>query len=281
MRAPVLVSMVTLGLAAGACAKSSGDASVLPPADLAASGAQFDPNEIVDLGSFTDSEAFAASDVAAFFSHTPYGGASFLATYDSNGVAAADAVATAAAKYTLNPLVFLARAEMDQGLIAASTYPSDPARVEYVFGCGCDGAGTCDPDYAGFDVQVDCLGAALRDDLDDITANGQTPGGWAPMVATVTIDGVTVTPDDASTAALYQYTPVVAVGQPGGNWLFWNIWQSYASALGYAGPVATTPGGAQTRRTLVGRCGEFARLAQKSMPVGITSESCSISGISR
>ena len=262
MRPLVLVStasVVTLGVAAGACSKSSGDASVLQPADLAANGAPFDPNEIVDLGSFTDSDAFAAPDVAAFLSHTPYGGASFLATYDSNGIAADDAVVTAAAKYTLNPLVFLVRAEMDQGLIAASTYPSDPARVEYVFGCGCDGEGSCDPDYAGFDVQVDCFGAALRDDLDDIMANGQTPGGWAPMVATVTIDGVTVSPDDASTAALYQYTPVVAVGQAGGSWLFWNIWQIYAGALGYAGPTDVTPRGASMRPPSIAVHGSMTR----------------------
>ncbi len=201
-------------------------------------------NEIVDLGSFTDSEALDATAVGDFLARTPYGYPSFLATYDSNGVAAADAIATAAAKYTLNPLVFLTRAEMDQGLVGASSYPSTPSRVEYVFGCGCDGEGNCDPAYAGFDVQVDCLGASLRVDLDAITKNGQTPGGWAPMVSLQSVDGVTVIPQDASTAALYQYTPVVAVGQPGGNWLFWNIWNNYAGAVGYAGPVGTMPGGA-------------------------------------
>ena len=49
-----------------------------------------------------------------------------------------------------------------------------------------------------------------------------------------------VTPADDSTAALYQYTPLVAVGQAGGNWLFWNLWQGFASALGYTPPDGGT-----------------------------------------
>jgi hypothetical protein len=51
---------------------------------------------------------------------------------------------------------------------------------------------------------------------------------------------VSVTPADASTAALYEYTPVVAVGQAGGNWLFWNLWQAYAAAINYSPPPGFT-----------------------------------------
>ena len=43
-------------------------------------------------------------------------------------------------------------------------------------------------------------------------------------------------------AALYQYTPVVAVGQAGGNWLFWNLWRKYAAFLGYGGTKSAPPG---------------------------------------
>jgi hypothetical protein len=90
--------------------------------------------------------------------------------------------------------------------------------------------------YAGFDVQVDCLAGTLRDALDQVAATGQTAGGWGPGVDAVTADGVHVTPQDDSTAALYQYTPVVAVGHAGGNWLFWNLWQHYAAYIGYTAP---------------------------------------------
>jgi hypothetical protein len=42
-----------------------------------------------------------------------------------------------------------------------------------------------------------------------------------------------VLPANRSSAILYTYTPWVLPGK-GGNWLFWNVWRRYASALGYA-----------------------------------------------
>jgi hypothetical protein len=241
VKRPARTALALLALAAG-CTKQ-GDDSVLSSLDLTATGGAFDPNEIVDPASMQDAGALDGPGVEAFLQQTPYGSSSFLASYASNGVAASDAIAAAAARYALNPLVFLVRAEMDQGLVASSGYPSPSSRVEYAFGCGCVGPGSCDPSYAGFDRQVDCLGAALRDSLDAVAATGKTENGWGPGVTSTTIDGVNVTPADDSTAALYQYTPVVAVGKPGGNWLFWNLWNAYARALGYAPPgfpTATT-----------------------------------------
>lgn len=228
---------------APACHESGGASPVLQPDDLQENdGGSFDPNEILDPDSMQDQQALDESSIEQFLQHTPYGPPSFLATYASHGLTAAAAVAQVAQKYALNPLVLLVRAEMDQGLLGAQYYPAPPSRVEYAFGCGCSAPGQCDADYAGFDVQVDCLGAALRASLEQIRAGGTTDGGWGPNVTSTTLDDQQVTPADASTAALYQYTPLVAVGQPGGNWLFWNIWQNYANALGYAPPPSGTTG---------------------------------------
>jgi hypothetical protein len=213
------------------CAKSTSEHTFLQAEDLqTADGVQFDPNEIVDVGSFTDAITLDATSVQRFLAHTPYNRPSFLETYQSSGVRASDAILAAAQKYKLNPLVFLVRAEMDQGLIGEQFYPQPPTRVEYAFGCGCPGVGACEPRLAGFDVQVDCLARQLRASLDAIAANGATAGGWAPNKTSTTIDGVNVTPADASTAALYQYTPKVSKGSSG-NWLFWNVWQNYAAAM--------------------------------------------------
>lgn len=225
-----------------ACSKSPGETSVLQASDLQANGASFDPDEIVDSASFQDQGALDEAAVLAFLQKTPYGSSSFLATYMSNGVSAAQAIALASERYVLNPLVFLVRAQMDDGLVGSQTYPSPSTRVEYAFGCGCIGPGQCDAAYAGFDVQVDCVGAALRESLDAVAATGRTDGGWGPGVNGTTLDGVAVTPKDDSTAALYQYTPVVAVGQAGGNWLFWNLWRKYASFAGYGGAKSTPQG---------------------------------------
>ena len=76
---------------------------------------------------------------------------------------------------------------------------------------------------------------------DEVKANGVTSGGWGPGKESTTIDGQKVTPADDSTAALYQYTPVVGAGKSA-NWLFWNIWQKYATYLDYQAPLGTTGG---------------------------------------
>jgi hypothetical protein len=229
-----------VGLFAAACTKSAGESSILQASDLQTDGMPFDANEILDSASMQDQQALAQADIAAFLQRPPYGAPSFLSSYVSNGLGAAAAIAQAARRYALNPLVLLVRAQMDEGLIGAQVYPQPASRVEYVFGCGCAAPGVCDPAYAGFDVQVDCLGAALRDSLDQIAIHGSTAGGWGPGTTATTRDSYQVTPQDESTAALYEYTPVVAVGQAGGNWLFWNLWQKYAAAINYGPPTGVT-----------------------------------------
>jgi hypothetical protein len=224
-----------------ACSKSAGEFSLLQSQDLVANPAPFDASEIVAASSMQDQQGLLLAEVQAFLHRPPYGPPSFLADYSSNGLSAAEAIVVAAQKYALNPITFLVRAQMDQGLVGTTNYPLPGDRVEFAFGCGCQGPSSCDETYAGFDVQVDCLASALRDSLDQVAASGATDGGWGPRKTSTTRDKVPVTPQDDSTAALYQYTPVVAEGQPGGNWLFWNLWQNYAMALGYAAPLSSTP----------------------------------------
>ena len=233
-----LAVALALGAAVGpvACAKGNDASTVIPAQDLVSYGGSFDPDEILAPAPMQDALALDTTAVQGFLQSTPYGTASFLASYSSNGVPAAQAISAAAQRYALNPLVLLVHAEMDQGLVAATTYPSPPARVDYAFGCGCSAPGQCDPTYAGFDVQVGCLASTLRDALEQVAANGATDGGWGPGMASSSLDGVAVTPADDSTAALYQYTPVVAVGKTGGTWLFWNLWGAFAGALGYSAP---------------------------------------------
>src|SRR5258706_5613827 len=144
-----------------ACAKAASEHTYLQAEDLA-SGPGFDKNSIVETPAFVDALAFDAAQLQRFFGRTPYNRSSFLSTYQSNGLRASDAIVRAAQTYQLNPLVFLVRAEMDQGLLGEQFYPSPPSRVEYAFGCGCDGKGKCDPKLAGFDVQVECLARQLR-----------------------------------------------------------------------------------------------------------------------
>jgi len=240
-------TLVTLALVASC---SSSPDWVWPPADFAVQGATFDPNTLIDqTASLTDPTSLPTEAlIQSFLQQSPYGGSSFLATYASNGVSAAGAMATSANAYQINPLLFLVRAEMDQALVSSPTYPEPAARVEYAFGCGCDvtpsetnPSPTCDPSLAGFDKQVDCLARTMRSYLDAVCgASAATPGGWAEGVTTTTNDGVPVTPANQATAALYQYTPLVLPGLTGGNWFFWNIYQDYAGVVGYPGATIQT-----------------------------------------
>lgn len=232
-------------LALASC--SSGPSWVWPADDFQDEGATFDPNTLIDsTASLTDpfSLPFATS-VQSFLTQTPYGPESFLATYASNGVSASAAINNAATAYQLNPLLFLVRAEIDQALISQTTYPSPASRVEYAFGCGCDvipspanPSPRCDPAFAGFDKQVDCLGRTMRSYLDSACGTAQeTAGGWASGNPSTTADGVSVTPSNEATAALYQYAPLVDVGVQGGNWFFWNVYQVYANFTSYPGAI--------------------------------------------
>jgi hypothetical protein len=260
-----------------ACSSSSAPASPSPSYDLTPAAGSFNPNEIVDLASFTDATGIVETDIQAFLEATPYGQTSFLSTYSSNGIRADDALMQAASRYTLNPLVFLVAAEQAQGLVSIPVYPADPSRVEYVFNCGCATAqASCDPLQAGFDVQVDCLANQLRQSLDAVAASGHTAGGWGPGAASLTLDGVHVTPVDASTAALYEYTPEVDAGKTGGTWLFWNLWQKYAAALKYAGggAVVSPTASIGDACTASGECGYAGGVCATNYPGGLCTASC-------
>jgi hypothetical protein len=239
----LVVAFVAMMASSVAC--SSAPDWVWPPADFAAQGNTFDPNTLIDsTASLTDTTSLPdVPTTQSFLLQTPYGGASFLATYASNGVTASQAIINASATYQINPLVLVARAEMDQALISETTYPTPAARVEYAFGCGCDvmpspanPSPTCDPSLAGFDKQVECLAGTIRNYLDSVCGTaGATAGGWAEGTTQTTLDGVAVTPANEATAALYQYTPLVLQSMVGGNWFLWNVYQEYAQAIAYPG----------------------------------------------
>jgi hypothetical protein len=230
-----VVALALVAAVVTACAKEATEDTVLQRDDLVAVGGGFDKNQIIDKDSFEDSRGIDEVALQKFLSKTIYQRPTFLETYQSNGIRAIDAIQRSASQHRLNPLLFLVRAQIDQGLVGEQFYPLPPERVEYVFRCGCY-SGTCNAAYAGFDRQVDCLARQFRQYLDEIEANGTTSGGWGPDKEMTTLDGERVKPTDAATAALYQFSPVVGVGKRG-NWLFWNLWFKYAKAMEYAGPV--------------------------------------------
>lgn len=275
-----LFALVALGglVAEGGCS-SEPDLGVLKEADLKAVAgveAKFDRNAIVDSASLKDVDGIDAAVIQRLFRRTPYDRPSFLETYQSNGVRASDAVARAARTYRINPLFFLVKAQIAQGLLGESNYPFPPERVEYVFRCGCQYAGSCAPLLAGFDKQVDCLGRQLRASLDAIARDGLTASSWGPDKTSTTLDGLKVTPASDATAALYDLNPYVLEGKAGGNWLFWNVWNLYASKTDYAGPIGGAPGGAWIGEACDadGTCGFPNATCATNYPQGLCTTSC-------
>lgn len=240
----VALSLLVFALSA-ACSKTE-DRGVLQEKDFEKPEgleASFDRNRILDTAAFVDDLAVDAPIIQKFLHKTSYARASFLETYQSNGVRAADAIAKAARTYRINPIVFLVYAQAMQGLVGEQNYPFPPERVEFVFRCGCLQGSNCVAELAGFDRQVDCLGRSLRVALDAVLNKGTTTAGWGLDTTSLTLDGLKVTPTTEATAAFYDRTPRVAEGEAGGTWILWNIYNAYALAMDYAGPVGGGLGG--------------------------------------
>jgi hypothetical protein len=279
-RAASLIAAFGLFGALSPACSSDEDHGVLQDADLEEPedfDGEFDRNSILDDATFTDAEALDVVLVRKFLHDTPYDRPSFLETYQSNGVQAADAIARAARTYRINPIVFLVYAETAQGLVGSVDYPFPPNRVEYVFGCGCLSKDDCLPALAGFDRQVDCLGRMLRTALDEATgADGVTASGWGVDQTSATLDGLKVTPDSNATAAIYDHTPIVNEGKAGGSWLFWNVWQRYAITADYAGPIGGPEGGAWVGDgcTASTGCGFENATCATNYPGGLCTTSC-------
>lgn len=231
-----------------ACSKDEPEPTFLRPEDLSADGGfgamVFDPNNIVDTASFTDTIGVDVTMLQRFFQRTPYGMPSFLETFQSNGVRASESLVRAASVYRLNPLVLLVYLQALTGLVAERYYPIDaPNRVEYAFACGCSRAGECEPRLAGLDVQIECVAHRLRAALDDVAATGQTASGFGPGRTSTTLDGLPVTPANEATAAIYDLTPTLGEGASGA-WLFWSVWQVYAAHISYFGSSGGSGGSA-------------------------------------
>jgi hypothetical protein len=266
--------------ASGAACKEEEDRGILQDADFKVpEGLEFpfDRNTIVTTASLIDVDGIDGAAIQKFLHKTPYDRASFLETYQSNGVRASDAIARAARTYRINPLVFLVEAQTTEGLLGEANYPFPPERVEYVFRCGClEGGNNCLPELAGFDRQVDCLGRKYRVAVDQIVQNEQTARGWGKDKTSLTLDNVKVTPTTEGTAAVYDHRPRVADGEAGGTWVFWNVWNVYATAIDYAGPIGGANGGGWIgdRCASATGCGFERATCATNYPGGLCTTAC-------
>lgn len=200
------------------------DDFIVDPADGKADGvpATFDANNVVDDALLTDAAAMTVDDVQAFFEKSPYGTRSWLASYEVDGVSAAEMIVDAAETHEVNPLILIARMQVETSLVSKTSVPSQ-RMIDRALGCGCPDGGSCNPSYTGLQRQLDCGARTLRRWYDaSIDGSGQ----WRKGVTKSTLDPKRVTPANNATATFYAYTPWVLVGS-GGTWLAWNVTRKY------------------------------------------------------
>jgi hypothetical protein len=186
----------------------------------------FDRNLLLDDDLLLAANAVSAADVQRFLEHTPYGTTSFLARERVGGQSAAEAIVDGARSEGINPIIMLARLQVESSLIGKESRPSSHL-VDYAFGCGCPDGSACSSAYKGLGRQIACAAHTLRKHYDG-SVDGTSP--FVKGHSGRTLDGYTVVPRSHATASLYSYTPWVLPNR-GGNWLLWNITRRYTSAF--------------------------------------------------
>jgi hypothetical protein len=197
----------------------------------------FQQNNVMSDEFFNDSDMFDGDVLQAFLEETPYSsGRCWLADYTIAGERAADVIVRASQEHGVNPLVMLARMQVEKSLISKTSRPSQSS-IDWAFGCGCPDNSSCNSAYRGLERQIACAAQTLRRNYE---RSEDGTGQWRMGVRRTTLDGIRVTPENHATATHYAYTPWVLRGQ-GGNWLVWSVLLKFANHLVTLGFIEAEP----------------------------------------
>ncbi|PIS42058.1 MAG: hypothetical protein COT24_05560 [Candidatus Kerfeldbacteria bacterium CG08_land_8_20_14_0_20_40_16] len=206
--------------------------TILLAVPLVTNAAFFNLNNVITDSELTDNNVMSLSRIQSFLRDK----GSYLANYITDGLdgptSAAEIIYGAANLYELSPKYFLVRIQVEQSLVNNSS-PTQQ-QLDRAAGYGCPDNSSCDPDYKGFFNQIYKSAEAIRGIkyLGGIAQNGTTISGWGPRITKTTLDGITITPENAATAVLYTYTPWVGKygggdQSVGGTSLFARLWQEW------------------------------------------------------
>lgn len=200
--------------------------------DFSGVPAVFDRHTIMTDAVLLAADAVSGDAVQAFLEDSPYGTRSWLADHIIKGRRFADVLVQEAHEGGIDPVVLLARMQVESSLVSKTTQPGTTT-INHALGCGCPDSSRCSRAYAGLQGQLACATDVLNEQL------GQSRDGtgqWRVGQARRTLDPLTVTPTTHATAALYAYTPWVLTGR-GGNWLVWNVTRKYLKHFDDAGTL--------------------------------------------
>jgi hypothetical protein len=191
----------------------------------------FDVHLLIGDAAFRDGAAVSERDLTLFLEHTPYGRRSALADLrDREGRSPAQLLAAEARRSRVNPLVLLAKLQVEQSLVSRAR--ASARAIDFALGCNCPDGGRCGALTRGFDRQVRCAAEKLDHYFEELAERGASRSLWRVSAPRRSACGSVVSPSNRATASLYTYTPYVLEGK-GGNWLFHKIFRRYAYYLGY------------------------------------------------
>lgn len=234
---------VLLLLALAACTIGEpevGDPSDFEPVDWAPDGkadfagvpATFDRNLVMTDAVLLAGTAVDGNAIQAFLESTPYDTRSWLADYRIDNARFADVLASVGREGNIDPVVLLARMQVESSLVSATVKPSN-SKINHALGCGCPDGSACSSQYAGLANQLRCAVDVLDEQY---RGSVDKTGEWKLGSTKRTLDPLAVTPKTHATAALYGYTPWVLTGR-GGNWLVWNVTRKYLKHFDEAGTL--------------------------------------------
>ncbi|MEK7459027.1 MAG: hypothetical protein AAB663_01330 [Patescibacteria group bacterium] len=186
----------------------------------------FDPNYILSDDDMTNGFALDRNQIQAFLDRGYLGD---YKTTDYAGVtrSATDIIWRAAQTHGISPKFLLVLLQKEQSLVE----DDEPTQKQLDWATGyavCDDCPMDDPAiqrWKGFGKQINSAALQFGEGyMADISSAGTTQGKYGPGVA-VTVDGTTVIPENAATAAMYAYTPHLH-----GNMNFTAIWDRWFGA---------------------------------------------------
>ncbi|MBI1908098.1 hypothetical protein HYS28_01610 [Candidatus Uhrbacteria bacterium] len=186
----------------------------------------FNPDYIISDDELTNPFSLDRNQIQAYLERGYLGD---YKTEDYAGVTryAADIIWRAAQMHGVSPRFLLVLLQKEQSLVE----DDEPTQKQLDWAAGyavCDDCSMDDPAiqrWKGFGKQVNSAAMQFSEGyLADIESDGITQGKYGPDIP-VTIDGTTVVPENAATAALYAYTPHLH-----GNENFAAIWDRWFGA---------------------------------------------------
>lgn len=240
------LSVVTLTLGCGSTATVTDPVPTdeglggmsMSSADVVGIPSTWDRDHLMDDAFFEAKDWATAAEIQRFLDRTVWDRPSWLAKetlvlvneLPRGPIPVAEAIARTAQAHGINPVLLLARMQVEKSLVSSSSAPPAAAR-RFAFGCQKPTPAYPkgdDPANAGIDVQLECAATTLQNQI------GKARTGQNNFVlrhGAKTQDGALVHPQNAATSALYAYTPVEGAKAKNGNWLVWTVTRRFAAAI--------------------------------------------------